>query len=71
MAHITDTLPFGHTLASKFETLHADWQDHMKRRKVYRQTLRELRQLSARELNDIGINPANITSVAREAAKMI
>lgn len=38
------------------------------RRKVYHQTLRELRALSARELQDLGIHRSMITRVAHEAA---
>lgn len=35
---------------------------------VYRTTLRELQNLSERELNDLGINRANIRSIAYQAA---
>ena len=70
MAHMIDTLPFGHTLSSRISDLRDQWQDHMTRRRVYKQTVRELRQLSTRELADIGVNPANINSIAREAAAM-
>ncbi|TMV89735.1 DUF1127 domain-containing protein [Thioclava sp. BHET1] len=38
------------------------------RRKVYRQTLGELRSLSARELDDLGLHASMITRVAYEAA---
>lgn len=38
------------------------------RRKVYRETLRELRTLSPRELDDLGIHQSMITRVAQEAA---
>lgn len=38
------------------------------RRKVYNQTLNELRQLSNRELNDLGLSRSVITRVAAEAA---
>lgn len=40
----------------------------LRRRRVYRQTLRELRALSRRELEDRGIGPGMITRVAAEAA---
>ncbi|MCE5974621.1 DUF1127 domain-containing protein [Sinirhodobacter sp. WL0062] len=38
------------------------------RRKVYRQTLRELKGLSSRELDDLGIHRSMITRIAMEAA---
>lgn len=36
--------------------------------RVYRRTLNELRELSTRELADLGINPSMIHSIAMEAA---
>ncbi|WP_438273476.1 DUF1127 domain-containing protein [Thioclava arctica] len=38
------------------------------RRKVYRQTLSELRSLNGRELDDLGLHASMITRVAYEAA---
>lgn len=38
------------------------------RKKVYRETLNELRALSDRDLSDLGLSRANIHSVAWEAA---
>ncbi len=38
------------------------------KRRVYRQTLRELQALSARDLADLGIAPSMLRSVAYEAA---
>jgi uncharacterized protein YjiS (DUF1127 family) len=35
---------------------------------LYRETVRELSQLSDRELDDLGISRFHITSVARQAA---
>ncbi len=46
----------------------ADLQDYMARRSVYRQTLRELNELTDRDLSDLGMSRANIRSVAYEAA---
>lgn len=46
----------------------ADARDYMARRSVYRQTLRELNELTDRDLNDLGMCRANIRSVAYEAA---
>jgi uncharacterized protein YjiS (DUF1127 family) len=36
----------------------------------YRDTVRELKGLSTRELNDLGILPADISRLAREAARL-
>lgn len=50
--------------AAVFATL----REAMQRRRVYRQTLRELRSLSRRQLEDKGIGPEMITRLAAEAA---
>ncbi len=36
----------------------------------YRDTVRELRNLSVRELDDLGIRPGDIDRLAREAARL-
>jgi len=36
----------------------------------YRETVRELKNLSPRELNDLGIFPADISRLAREASRL-
>ncbi|GEK68133.1 MULTISPECIES: DUF1127 domain-containing protein [Paracoccus] len=46
----------------------ANVRENMARRAVYRQTLRELGELSNRDLADLGLNRGNIRSVAYEAA---
>lgn len=43
-------------------------RDYMARRAVYRQTIRELNDLSARELADLGMSRSMIRNVAYEAA---
>ncbi|WP_243698467.1 DUF1127 domain-containing protein [Paracoccus alkanivorans] len=43
-------------------------QENRARRAVYRQTLRELNALTARDLDDLGINRSMITRLAHEAA---
>jgi len=55
-------------LADRFASLLADLGEARQRRKVYRQTLRELNVLSTRELTDLGIHRSMITRVALEAA---
>ena len=46
----------------------ADARDYMARRSVYRQTLRELNDLSSRDLADLGLHRSSIRRVAYEAA---
>ncbi|MDO5658669.1 MAG: DUF1127 domain-containing protein [Paracoccus sp. (in: a-proteobacteria)] len=43
-------------------------RDNMARRALYRRTVSELRNLSDRELNDLGLSRSMITRVAHEAA---
>ncbi|SOB98459.1 uncharacterized protein DUF1127 [Rhodobacter sp. JA431] len=43
-------------------------REALARRKVYRQTLSELRSLSERELNDLGMHRSMLTRIALEAA---
>lgn len=43
-------------------------QDYLGRHAVYRKTLRELEQLTDRELADLGMSRLSIREVAREAA---
>ncbi|MBZ4022269.1 hypothetical protein CKO11_07340 [Rhodobacter sp. TJ_12] len=43
-------------------------REALARRKVYRQTLAELRSLSERELSDLGMHRSMLTRIALEAA---
>ncbi|RUS60083.1 DUF1127 domain-containing protein [Pseudorhodobacter sp. E13] len=43
-------------------------KEALHRRRVYNQTVSELRALSTRELNDLGISRSMITRIALEAA---
>lgn len=52
------------TMARKVSSLY----DNFRRWRRYRTTVRELEQLSNRELNDLGIHRSQIHSVARQAA---
>ncbi len=49
-------------LARHAARLRATWE----RYRLYRRTLRELRQLDDRDLIDIGIHPADVERIARE-----
>ncbi|WP_169583508.1 DUF1127 domain-containing protein [Rhodobacter capsulatus] len=56
------------TTESGFSNLLASIREALARRKVYRQTLAELRSLSNRELNDLGMHRSMLTRIALEAA---
>lgn len=64
MALVTDirSTDFG------FATMVATVREALARRKVYRQTLNELKSLSERELGDLGLHHSMLTRVALEAA---
>ncbi len=51
-----------------FGNLMADLRDYFARRALFRQTVRELNDLTGRELGDLGINRSMIRSVAYQAA---
>jgi len=57
-------LGLGDRIASALSSI----KDAARRRAVYRQTLRELNALSARDLHDLGIHKSMIGRIAREAA---
>lgn len=70
MAYITQTLA-GFSIAERFTTLRADFNEARAKRAIYRTTKNELSNLSSRELADIGINPSMINRIAMEAAGYI
>lgn len=53
---------------SRIATLLADLRGYFARRAMYRQTVRELGDLTARDLADLGISRSMIRPVAYEAA---
>ena len=55
---------FGERLATLLDSAKTAWT----RRAIYRQTVRELRALSDKELADLGIHRSIITRMALEAA---
>ncbi|MEI4485955.1 DUF1127 domain-containing protein [Frigidibacter sp. MR17.14] len=54
--------------ADRVAALFRSMSEARQRRKVFRQTLGELRSLTSRELADLGLNRSMITRVAAEAA---
>ena len=51
----------------RFQSRLADLQERFEKYRHYRKTVTELKSLSIRELNDLGMSPANIHAVAYEA----
>ena len=68
MALANDLLNVDFGLKRRIVTIIAEFRETRQRRRVYQQTLRELKTLSNRELNDLGIARSTITRVAYEAA---
>ena len=60
----TTTLGLFNRLAEIGKDIAEAWRAYS----VYRQTLSELQALSVRELNDLGLNPSTLHSIALEAA---
>ncbi len=68
MAFVTETRTGGTSIFARFAALRSDLLKNYSQYRVYRTTLNELRDLSARELNDMGIGAGDIQRIAREAA---
>jgi len=68
MAYASNTTIHQIGLVARFAALAECWRAESVRRKVYRTTLRELRNLTARDLADLGFDRSMITSLAYEAA---
>lgn len=56
------------TLVARVQAAVVALKQAARRRAVYKRTVRELNTLNPRELTDLGIHPAMIHDVAREAA---
>ena len=70
MAYVSDNRAVGLNLSARIEAAVANWKTANEKRKVYRQTVRELNELTNSDLADIGLSRSMIRSVALEAAKM-
>lgn len=68
MAYETNSIGGSTGIITRFNALIADYRAKAARRKIYRETLRELSALSARDLNDLGLNRSEIRRVAYQAA---
>lgn len=67
MAHATQKTFTAH-LADLASDKFTDLSERWSRYTVYRRTLAELKQLSTREMADLGMNPSTLKSIAYEAA---
>ena len=56
------------TLVTRVQAAVVALKQAARRRAVYKRTVRELNALNPREMTDLGIHPAMIHDVAREAA---
>lgn len=68
MAHVSDIRISGTSIASRAYDLRDTLITRFNQYRTYRVTLGELRSLSARELNDLGLNQYTLRDVAMEAA---
>ena len=68
MAQVNATLNGTQSLSDRVKAIVVTLKDGLRRRAIYKRTLRELNSLTEREMADLGIHPAMIVQVAREAA---
>lgn len=68
MAYVNTTRAAQSSVSDRFSGVFAAFSAMMQRRRIYAQTLRELRGLTERELADLGMSRGMIVDVAREAA---
>ncbi len=68
MAYVNSSRSVQSSVADRFVGLFAGVSAAIQRRRVYAQTLNELRALSDRELADLGIARSMISEIAHDAA---
>lgn len=68
MAYANSSRAVSVSLADRLAATMTVLRSALQRRRIYDQTLRELKALSDRDLADLGIHRAMIRNVAREAA---
>lgn len=68
MAYVNTTRATSASFADRFGTFFAGLKTAAAKRRIYSQTVHELRQLSDRDLEDLGIHRLMIAAVATEAA---
>ena len=68
MAYTNTSAAAGAGLMDRLANLVKSTKEALHRRRVYNQTVSELRALSTRELNDLGLSRSMISRIALEAA---
>lgn len=68
MAYVNQTRAGQLSVSDRVVGLFAGFSAALQRRRIYSQTLNELRSLSDRDLNDLGISRSMIVEIARDAA---
>ena len=68
MAYVNSSRAATYGIADRAAAIVKTIRVSLERRRVFKQTVRELQALSNRELADLGIHRAMITRVANEAA---
>lgn len=71
MAFASDNRTTTIALGDRFNAMMASFAETRAKRKVYKDTVRELNSLTNRELADIGINRSLIRAVALDAARNV
>lgn len=67
MTYATEILSAPVSIADRLAARIAVWKEQLEQRAQYRATVRELNDLSDRELNDLGLGRSSIRFVARMA----
>lgn len=68
MATATTTRTFEAGLGDRVSAFLKDVTERLERRRLFNRTFKELNELSARELDDLGLSRGSLRSVAYEAA---
>ena len=68
MAYVNSTRAASASFADRFSSFFAGLKASAAQHRVYNQTVHELRHLSDRDLEDLGINRSMIPAIAHEAA---
>ena len=68
MTYLSQTRVTEHGLRARLAAILARYGERVERYRLYRNTVRELEQLSGRELADLGIHASQIDELAYQAA---
>lgn len=68
MAHVSDIFIGGSSVGSRIAQVRSTLATRIAQYRTYRTTLAELRNLSVRELDDLGLNQETLRATAYEAA---